>query len=154
MKTKLPFLILFILVVLICFRCCSCSKTEKESIPKIDTITIIKRDTITIIKPQHIYKYVDRIVRDTLYSIDSIPVLVDIPIETKVYQDSLYRAIVSGYRPELDSIYIFNKNQIQYINKITYKTKKWNISPSVGLGYGMFSKRFDMYVGFSIGYRF
>lgn len=143
---------LLIIIIIICFRCCVSSKTEKEPIKITDTITIIKRDTITIIKPQHIYKYVDRIVRDTLYSVDSILVPVDIPLETKVYQDSNYRAIISGYKTELDSIYIFNKNQIQYINKITYKTKKWNISPSVGLGYGMFSKRFDTYVGFSLNY--
>lgn len=146
--------LLIIILILICFRCCVSSKTEKESIPQIDTITIIKRDTITIIKPQHIIKYRNKIVRDTLYSIDSIPVLVDIPIETKVYQDSLYRAIVSGYKASLDSIFIKNRNQIQYINKITYKTKKWNISPSVGVGYGAFNKKIDMYVGFSLNYNF
>lgn len=145
--------LLIIISIIICFRCCINSKTDKEAIQQIDTITIIKRDTITIIKPQHIYKYVDRIVRDTLYSVDSILVPVDVPIETKVYQDSNYRAVISGYKTELDSIYIFNKNQIQYINKIN-NIKKWNISPSLGLGYGMFSKKVDMYVGFSLNYNF
>ncbi len=144
--------LLIIILILICFRCCVSSKTEKESIPQIDTITIIRTDTIRIIEPKPVIQYVDRIVRDTLYSIDSIPVLVDIPIETKVYQDSNYRAIISGYRPELDSISIFNKNQIHTINKITYKTKKWNISPSVGVGYGMFNRKIDVYMGFSLNY--
>lgn len=152
MKINVNTLLIIIIIVVICIRCCS--NNRKEEITRItDTITIIKRDTITIIKPQHIYKYVDRIVRDTLYSIDSILVPVNVPLETKVYQDSNYRAVISGYKTELDSIYIFNKNQIQYINKIN-NIKKWNISPSLGLGYGMFSKRFDMYVGFSIGYHF
>lgn len=145
-------IIISIIIVVICIRCCS--KTKKEPIKITDTITIIKRDTITIIKPQPVIRYVDRIVRDTLYSIDSIPVLVNIPIETKVYQDSSYRAIVTGYRPQLDSISIFNKNQIQYINKIIYKTKKWNVSPAVGVGYGIYHKKIDMYVGFSINYNF
>lgn len=145
--------LLIIILIITCFRCCDSSKTDKEPIQQKDTITIIKRDTITIIKPQHIYKYVDRIIRDTLYSVDSVLVPVNVPIETKVYQDSNYRAVISGYRPELDSISIFNKNQIQYINKIN-KIKKWNISPAVGVGYGILNKRFDTYVGFSLNYNF
>lgn len=153
MKIEAKLLIIFI-IVLICLKCCYCFKAKEEPIPQTDTITIIKRDTITIISPQPVIQYRDKIVRDTLYSIDSIPVLVDLPIETKVYADSSYRAVVSGYKAELDSIYIFNKNQIQTINKITYKTKKWNFSPSVGIGYGMFGKRIDMYVGFSLNYNF
>lgn len=144
--------LLIIISIIICFRCCINSKTDKEPIQQKDTITIIKRDTIRIIEPQPVIKYRNKIVIDTLYSIDSIPVLVDVPIETKVYQDSNYRAVVSGYKLKLDSIYIFNKNQIQYINKIIYKTKKWNFSPAVGVGYGMFGKKVDMYVGFSIIY--
>jgi hypothetical protein len=153
MKIKINLLIIFI-IVLICLKCCYSNNRKEEKIPQTDTITIIKRDTITIIKPQSHIRYVNRIVRDTLYSIDSIPVPVNLPIEVKVYQDSNYRAIISGYRPQLDSISIFNKNQIQTINKITYKTKKWNFSPSVGIGYGMFGKRIDMYVGFSLNYNF
>lgn len=147
-------LLIILLILIICFRCCPSSKAEKEVIQITDTITITKTDTITIISPQPVIRYVDRIVRDTLYSIDSIPVLVDVPIETKVYQDSSYRAVISGYKASLDSISIFNKNQIQYINKIIYKTKKWNISPSVGFGYGAFNRKFDMYLGFSINYNF
>lgn len=153
MKIEAKLLIIFI-IVLICFRCCPSSKIEKEEIQITDTITIIKRDTITIIKPQPTVEYRDRIIRDTLYSVDSVPVFINVPIETKIYTDSSYRAVISGYKASLDSIFILNRNQIQYINKITYKTKKWNISPAVGLGYGMFNKRIDMYVGFSIGYSF
>lgn len=151
MKIKLPLLLIFVL--LICLKCCY-SNREKEEIQITDTITIIKRDTITIIKPQPVIRYRDRIIRDTLYSIDSIPVPINVPIETKVYQDSNYRAVVSGYRPQLDSISIFNKNKIHTINKITYKTKKWNVSPSIGLGYGAFNKKFDVYIGISINYNF
>lgn len=154
MKDKANLLIIIsIIIVVTSIRCCSNNRKE-EPIPQTDTITIIKRDTITIIKPQPIIQYVDRIVRDTLYNTDSVPVLVDVPIETKVYQDSSYRVVISGYKSELDSIYIFNKNQIHTINKITYKTKKWNISPSIGFGYGMFNRKFDVYVGLSIGYSF
>lgn len=151
MKIKLSLLLIFVL--LICLKCYYSNNSKQKPIQQIDTITIIKRDTIEIIKPQPIIQYIDRIIRDTLYSVDSIPVLVDVPIETKIYTDSLYRAVVSGYKVSLDSISIFNKNQIQYINKIN-KTKKWNLSPSVGVGYGAFSKKIDVYVGFSLNYNF
>ena len=153
MKIKVNLLIIFI-IVLICFRCCPSSKIEQEVIRIKDTITIIKRDTITIISPQPVIQYRDRIIKDTLYNTDSVPVLVDIPVETKVYQDTNYKAVISGYKANLDTISIFNKNQIQYINKITYKTKKWNVSPSIGLGYGILNRKIDMYVGFSINYNF
>lgn len=153
MKIEAKLLIIFI-TVLICLKCCYFNNRKEEPIPQTDTIAIIKRDTITIIKPQPVIRYVDKIVRDTLYSVDSILVPVDVPIETKVYQDSNYRAVISGYRPQLDTISIFNKNQIHTINKITYKTKRINFSPSIGFGYGMFGKKFDMYVGFSINYNF
>lgn len=152
MKIKLSLLLIFVL--LICLKCCYSNNKKEESIPKIDTITIIKRDTITIIKPQPVIKYRNKIVRDTLYSVDSVLVPIDVPLETKVYEDTTYRAVISGYRANLDSIFIQNRNQIQYINKITYKTKRINFSPSIGFGYGMFNKRIDMYVGFSIGYSF
>lgn len=144
-------IIISIIIIVTCIRCCVSSKTKKEPIQQIDTITIIKRDTIRIIEPQPVIKYRNKIVRDTLYSIDSILVPVNVPLETKVYQDSNYRAVISGYKTELDSIYIFNKNQIQYINKIN-NIKKWNISPAVGVGYGMFNREVDVYVGFSIIY--
>lgn len=150
MKIEANLLIIFV-IILICFRCCSNEKKE-EQIPQTDTITIIKRDTITIIKPQPIVEYRDRIIRDTLYSVDSILVPINLPIETKVYQDSSYRAVISGYRASLDTISIFNRNQIQYINKTTYKTKRIKFSPSIGFGYGAFNRKFDVYIGFSINY--
>lgn len=153
MKIEAKLLIIFIILI-ICFRCCPNSKIEKEVIQIKDTITITKTDTIRIIEPQPVIQYRDRIVRDTLYNTDSVLVPVDVPIETKIYTDSSYRAVISGYRAQLDSISIFNKNQIHIINKITYKTKKWNISPSIGVGYGFYHKKIDTYVGFSIGYSF
>ena len=87
MKIEAKLLIIFI-IVLICLKCCYSNNRKEEKIPQTDTITIIKRDTITIIKPQPIVEYRDRIIKDTLYNTDSVPVLVDIPIETKVYQDT------------------------------------------------------------------
>ena len=32
--------------------------------------------------------------------------------------------------------------------------QKFNVSPQVGVGYGMFNKKFDVYVGVGVGYNF
>lgn len=81
---------------------------------------------------------------DSIVTQDSVKV--QIPISQKVYQDSLYKAYISGYRAELDSIFIYNKETIT----IKPKPKRWHIG--VGAGYGMTPKGLQPYVGVTIGY--
>ena len=61
-------------------------------------------------------------------------VLVDIPIEGKVYQeDSLYRAVISGYRCNLDSLTIFNTTTTITIHEKEIKpAPKWSFGVTVG----------------------
>ena len=49
-------------------------------------------------------------VTDTVRVADSVEVVV--PITQRVYGDSLYRAYVSGYRPRLDSIFIYHPTTV------------------------------------------
>ena len=90
---------------------------------------------------------------------DNIPdsVAVEIPITQKVYEDSLYRAYVSGYRPNLDSLIIFPRHDITTVtNGYTYpksRQKRWGIG--IHVGYGMTMSRtpqFTPYIGFGISY--
>lgn len=90
---------------------------------------------------------------------DNIPdsVAVEIPITQKVYEDSLYRAYVSGYRPSLDSLIIFPRHDITTVtNGYTYpksRQKRWGIG--IHVGYGMTMSRtpqFTPYIGFGISY--
>ena len=90
---------------------------------------------------------------------DNIPdsIAVDIPITQKVYEDSLYRAYVSGYRPSLDSLIIFPRHDITTVtNGYTYpksRQKRWGIG--IHVGYGMTMSRtpqFTPYIGFGISY--
>ena len=92
-------------------------------------------------------------------SSDNIPdsIAVDIPITQKVYEDSLYRAYVSGYRPNLDSLIIFPRHDITTVtNGYTYpksRQKRWGIG--IHVGYGMTMSRtpqFTPYIGFGISY--
>lgn len=92
-------------------------------------------------------------------SSDNIPdsIAVDIPITQKVYEDSLYRAYVSGYCPSLDSLIIFPRHDITTVtNGYTYpksRQKRWGIG--IHVGYGMTMSRtpqFTPYIGFGISY--
>ena len=66
---------------------------------RVDTLLVF--DTITRVKPVYIAS--TPIVRyDTLRVHDTIAV--PVPIERRVYADSNYRAVVSGWHPSLDSI--------------------------------------------------
>lgn len=78
---------------------------------------------------------------------DSVEVI--IPITQKVYEDSTYRAYVSGYHPALDSIKILRRNEVVYIRSPT-KPKRWGIG--IQVGYGITSKRAEPYIGIGISY--
>lgn len=76
-------------------------------------------------------------------SADTVPVLV--PISTMSYEDSTYRAYISGYHARLDSIFIFPRREV-----ITFRPqpKRW----AVGLtaGYAFTPHGFQPYLGVGI----
>lgn len=80
-----------------------------------DTVSYTIHDTITREKPVYVASYIYDTVRTYFTTIRRDTVLVDVPIERKVYEeDSLYRAVVSGPRfgkagPSLDSLLVFSK---------------------------------------------
>ena len=43
-------------------------------------------------------------------------------------------------------------NYTTIIKQTPQKQNKWHISPQVGIGYGFFNKKPDVYIGFGIGY--
>ena len=125
------------------------------------TETVVVYDTIPYYKPvlkdSVIKKYItvklpvaepqDSVIEreDSIVTQDSVKV--QIPISQKVYQDSLYKAYISGYRAELDSIFIYQKETTITIKP---KPKRWHIG--LGAGYGMTPKGLQPYVGVTIGY--
>lgn len=126
------------------------NRNSTENSLKTDTVTVIKTDTVTITKPVIQYRYITQVITDTLYNTDSIKVPVRIPIESKTYQDSTYRAVISGYRASLDTIQIY-PNTITTITNT--KQKRFNIGIQAGVGYGCFNKKPDIYWGFGVSYR-
>jgi hypothetical protein len=127
------------------------NRNSVENSLKTDTITITKIDTVTVIKPVIQYRYITQVITDTLYNTDSIKVPVRIPIERTTYQDSTYRAVISGYRASLDTIQVY---PIHTYTTITItKQKRFNIGVQAGVGYGCFNKKPDVYLGFGVSYR-
>lgn len=82
---------------------------------------------------------------------DNIPdsATVVIPITQKVYGDSTYRAYVSGYRPRLDSIFVFPEREIVTISQKA-KFKRWSIGIQAGYGFGR--NGLSPYIGIGISY--
>lgn len=77
-------------------------------------------------------------------------VKVQIPISQKVYEDTLYKAYVSGYEPKLDSITI--KQKTTYITH-TIRDKESRFRIGLQAGYGLTPKGMMPYFGVGLSYR-
>ena len=81
---------------------------EAQPVEIRDTLTVV--DTAYIDRP--VPKYVSVIKRDTVklryFEIRHDTVLAEVPIERRVYQeDSVFRAVVSGFRASLDTLIVY-----------------------------------------------
>lgn len=139
-----------------------------------DTVTIVKVDTLR----EYQVKYIEKHIVDSVYVGEKNETAV--PIEQKRYSTpNVYDAWVSGFKPSLDSIYVYPKTQERYItNTVTktickypygayisagFKSFGGEVRPSIslmlktprkwlyGAEIGMYNKN-DMYFGFNIGY--
>lgn len=135
------------------------SQNERKvaNIKSIDTVVV--RDTLRIEIPFEKIKYKDRKVVDTLYlptPQDTTP----LPIEEKVYEDSISTIQISGYKPQIDKIEYHIPQKIVYVDKVVEvsQTKKWYedrfiFSAGVYTGYSPIYNNFDVIVGFGVGVR-
>lgn len=125
----------------------------EDFIEKVDTLVV--RDTIMRDRPVFVDRYLIRTdtvklaVHDTTLRVDSV--LVDVPIERRIYEeDSLYRAVVSGYRPSLDSLLVYRTTtEITKFVPVPVK-KRWGVG--IQAGYGFSQKGISPYVGIGISY--
>lgn len=133
----------------------------------VTTDTLVFRDTIHDSVPKLVYQEVVRYVKETpislhdtvhvskneenLYLMDSGEVVV--PITRKVYtDDSTYRAVISGYKASLDEIETYRERQV-ITNTVThYKVKRWNVGVTGGIGYGLMTRKPDVFVGVGVTY--
>ena len=162
--------VILTLINLCVYQCNRADTTEKTTFTT-DTVyqsdTIMETDTFCYFQPQYKLEYIERWC--------SIPTPADttpIPLKRVQYEDSvvkdngatvLYFASVSGYEPSLDTLdFTVSYPQItktEYVTNTIEKTiqkpaPRFSFGPSIGIGYGITSKQFDAYAGFSFTYRF
>lgn len=131
---KLP----WVLVILLAVACVVAWFRPHEPLPaevrtETKIKTVVKVDTLLISAPMApllVFQLTDTIrIGDTV-----------VLREQAYYEDSLYRAWVSGYQPRLDSLMVFPKTVYQTVTNdiyhtITPKKKRWGLGLQVGYGY-------------------
>ena len=135
-----------------CTECDKCKTNEPIEIVKKDTVEI--HDTIFFDKP--IPQLIEKIRTDTIFINDTI--FVELPIEQKTYSDSsTYTIQISGFETNLDHIEVYPKTTYIMQEKVSYiERKQPYFALSSGVGYGIFSKKVDLWFGvtYSIPIRF
>lgn len=131
---KLP----WILVILLAVACVAAWFHPHEPLPaeirtETKVKTVVEVDTL-LISPPMAPLLVFRLT-DTMRIGDTV-----VHREQAYYEDSLYRAWVSGYRPRLDSLMIFPRTVYQTVTNdiyhiITPKKKRWGLGLQVGYAY-------------------
>lgn len=91
-------------------------------------------DTTYIPEPVPVLMYVDRTETEL---ISESPIIIhedslEIPIETKVYENEKYKAVVEGYHPKLKDLEIYSE-QIRIRQPVVIHSSKWSIGVTGGL---------------------
>ena len=110
--------------------------------------TVVKLDTVLISAPIAVFWQI--LPNDTIRVGDTL-----LHRKRVVYEDSLYRAVVSGYvDPRMDSMTVYPRTVYQTVTNDIYhpvaikpKKKRWGLGLQVGYGYPD-----GMYVGAGISY--
>ena len=99
-----------------------------------DTVTCTVYDTIVRERPVYRISYVTDTVRTYFTTIQHDTVQVEVPIERKVYaEDSLYYAVVSGWRPSLDTLLLYPKTTTVTIHeKEIRQAPRWSFGATFG----------------------
>jgi len=147
-------LFLFILAIIVFAFFTGKRYAESNQHVLTDTIIVVKIDTVKIDKPIYVTENaIDTIflvINDTIRLNDTL--YQTLPITQRMYEkDSIYRAWVSGYRPQLDSLLVFPKTITKTITNTVYQnSSKFGIG--VTAGYGVNKTGFSPFVGIGVYY--
>lgn len=129
-------------VLLACALAVTLTGREPEGVTVVRRDTLVVRDTVRDTVPEPLLV---RTVRwDTLrvpvplLRTDTVldTVFIPIPISSKVYRTEDYRAVVSGYRPSLDSMEVYRRCMV--VRETVTRTpppKRWGVGVQAGVGY-------------------
>lgn len=150
-------LLSFFVILLIGFVAGYYTRPQADIIVK----TEYKTDTVRIVEPQEIL--IDTFIREvvvpkTIVKIDTLcttdSVIVYLPFERKIYEDSTYRAVVSGYKPVLEKFDIYCNETVIYKEKVAplvspYVVGGIGLNGDISIGGGLFVRDKD---GFGVEY--
>ena len=78
----------------------------------------------------------------------------ELEVTQKVYSNNTYTAYVSGYMPQLDSIFVHQKivehSIVETRTVATKKFRRWNVGVIGGYGYGFKNKSFEPFFGVGV----
>ena len=115
---------------------------RRDSVPDVvvERDTTIVHDTDFIDRPVPVY--ITEVRTDTvrLALVDSSHTTVirdsadvEVPITQKVYEDSTYRAVISGFRANLDSLWVYNTiKEITVTKTVKMPPKHWGLGVTAG----------------------
>lgn len=127
-----------------------------DTVIDVDTFTMV--DTVkiphTILVPSKTDTvYQERITKDTTLQVTRKTYDID--------NDSVgAHVVVSGINTKVDTLSIWSKKRYYSVNRTVIKTipmkdtKRFRIYPTIGVGYGVFSRKPDMYIGIGFTYSF
>lgn len=150
-----------LLVSLVCnYRSCTIEEPEAVIIERTDTLWMTKTDTLPVVSTEYVTQYVKIPVPVS----DSVTAQCD-SVEFEVVQrsytdDTTYTAWVSGIKyddwPRLDSVSVMQRTIIREREVIRTKERKRPLTYGVhaGVGYGLFNRQPDAFVGIGIQYNF
>lgn len=125
-----------ILILALCFICFIVGRRTKKAgilrVEKMDTLEIpvpvpvqeIEIGEVEIPYPIFLYRKGDTVrIPDTIY--------VPVPISRKTYETGDYKAVISGYMPNLESMTLYRKKEVVY-----EKERRFGIGITAGYGIG------------------
>lgn len=174
MKQWIPYIVIAVLAVFLIISLTNRNEVVIET-HTTDTITIVRADTVR----ERIPHFISETVLDTIFVEKVSENVLKLPITQKYYNTDSYQAWVSGYKPNLDSINVFNKVVERTVNNtidrfVYQKSVDWYLNagsmfigkkaaPYVGLNVkfkndlviganaGVYEK--NMFYGFNIGFK-
>lgn len=155
-------------IVLACIYVPKLREQRERELRSTDTIYIHKVDTHYVDSPIYIERTFVRC--DTIEYLREVEktvydtIRIEIPVEQKHFKDTLYEAWVSGYKPNLDSIFIFNRTNtvtIHTTERVPVNQSKWGFTIGLQTGAGYVSPfgkdgGMGLYggIGFGVSYKF
>lgn len=149
MKNWIPYIVIAVLSVCLILSITNRNKNVIET-HTTDTITIVRTDTIR----ERIPHFISEMVLDTIF-VEKVPENgLELPITQKYYNTDSYQAWVSGYKPNLDSINVFNKVVERTVNhtidRVVYpKSIDWYLN----VGSMFIDKKAAPYVGLNVKFK-